>query len=226
MATRVLIVDDDDAMRTLVRLYIEHHDEFEVVGEADGCKAGIETATELEPDLVTMDYEMPDGNGPECIQGIRKHNPRIQVLGLTGSGPEARQEMIQAGAYAAINKSYMQALVPALSEALSLIGGDPSGGEVEPGTFERLREVIATLEKEAGEALAEQKRVCESRLELAVALRAVLLASENPKYSPDEALNAIRKLTQGVLAPGPLPAPTAASTPSERGERRQAERRA
>lgn len=201
MARRVLIVDDDPAMRTLVRLYIEHHDEFEVIGEADSCQAGIAAAVKLEPDLVTMDYEMPDGNGTECIVGIKKRAPHVHILGLTAAGDEARQEMIQAGAYAAINKSYMQAVVPALSEAAALIGGKPITSEEDAATFERLRRAIEVLEKEAADALAEQKRVCESRLELAVALRAVLLATENPKYTPDEAVTAIRTLTQGVLAP-------------------------
>ena len=201
MARRVLIVDDDPAMRTLVRLYIEHHDEFDVVGEADGCKSGIAAAVELQPDLVTMDYEMPDGNGPECILGIKKRRPEVHILGLTGSGAEARQEMIQAGAYGAINKSYMQAVVPALSEAAALIGADPVTSDEDLATFERLRQAIGALEEEAAVALAEQKRVSESRLELAVALRAVLLATENPKYTPDEAVTAIRTLTQGVLAP-------------------------
>lgn len=66
---RVLIVDDDAAVRTLIRHVLEGAG-LTVVGEASNGREGIERAAELEPDLITMDLEMPVLDGVRATEQI------------------------------------------------------------------------------------------------------------------------------------------------------------
>jgi DNA-binding NarL/FixJ family response regulator len=60
---RLLIVDDQELVRTGFRLFLETQDDLEVVGEAgDGAEA-IGRARELRPDVVLMDIRMPGMDG-------------------------------------------------------------------------------------------------------------------------------------------------------------------
>ena len=81
---KVLIVDDSATQRQLLRQVLSLEPEFEVVGEAaDGLEA-VELCGRLEPDLVTMDIQMPRMNGFEAIRHIMAESPRPIVV-LTSS---------------------------------------------------------------------------------------------------------------------------------------------
>ncbi|MCB2227892.1 MAG: chemotaxis-specific protein-glutamate methyltransferase CheB [Desulfarculaceae bacterium] len=81
---RTLIVDDSATQRQLLRRVLAEDPEFEVVGEAaDGLEA-LQMCLGLEPDLVTMDIQMPRMNGYEAIQRIMSESPRPVVV-LTSS---------------------------------------------------------------------------------------------------------------------------------------------
>lgn len=80
---RILVVDDHPSFRHLLRTFLELNPNWEVCGEAsDGCEAVTKT-TELHPDIVLMDLDMPRLNGLEATRQIHKRSPSIRILILT-----------------------------------------------------------------------------------------------------------------------------------------------
>ncbi|MCP5034038.1 MAG: response regulator transcription factor, partial [Actinomycetia bacterium] len=63
---RVLLVDDDDLVRVGMSMIIENTDDISVVSEASNGTQAITEAARLEPDIVLMDVQMPDGDGIEA----------------------------------------------------------------------------------------------------------------------------------------------------------------
>ena len=84
MSIRLLIVDDQELVRTGFRLFLETQDDLEVVGEAGDGAAAVELARELQPDIVLMDIRMPGMNGVEATAQLSASGieppPRVLVL--------------------------------------------------------------------------------------------------------------------------------------------------
>ncbi|MFN0166448.1 MAG: response regulator [Bryobacteraceae bacterium] len=80
---RILIADDHGIVRKGLRLQLEQHEEFEVVGEAADGREACQQAEELKPDVVIMDVGMPNLNGIEATAQIVKRHPRIGVVILS-----------------------------------------------------------------------------------------------------------------------------------------------
>ena len=94
MALRILIVDDEKAVRTALGKLLATRKEWLVVGEAaDGIEA-IGMARELRPDIVIMDITMPEMNGLEATPEIKKALPAAEVLIFTQH--DSRQMIRQA----------------------------------------------------------------------------------------------------------------------------------
>src|SRR4051794_20793116 len=80
---RVLIVDDHGVVRKGLRLQLEQHSDFEVVGEASDGREAITMCDELAPDIVIMDIAMQNLNGIQSTTQIVKKNPQIGVIMLS-----------------------------------------------------------------------------------------------------------------------------------------------
>jgi DNA-binding NarL/FixJ family response regulator len=77
---RVLLADDHELMRRMLRLALAARPGLEVVGEAgDGAEA-LALARELAPDLVVLDVDMPEMNGLEVTRALRASLPDCAVL--------------------------------------------------------------------------------------------------------------------------------------------------
>jgi two-component system chemotaxis response regulator CheB len=84
--TRAVVVDDSRFMRTLIRGLLEDGG-IEVVGEADDGSTALGAVREHDPDVVTMDIEMPTTNGIEAVEEIMAERP-TPVLMLSAHAEE------------------------------------------------------------------------------------------------------------------------------------------
>lgn len=85
MSVRVVLVDDDAAVRRLVRTALRFRGGFEVVGEASDGGGAVELAGRLRPDLVVLDLGLPDIAGREVLTGIRRESPTTKVVVFSGT---------------------------------------------------------------------------------------------------------------------------------------------
>src|SRR5690606_3722516 len=79
-ARRVLIADDSELMRSLLRDHITRMGDFEVVGEAATGYQVIRLVHELDPDIITLDLAMPELGGGEALDYILSESPRPVVI--------------------------------------------------------------------------------------------------------------------------------------------------
>jgi len=108
---KVLIVDDNDLMRTLLR-GILRSERCQVVGEARNGTIALELVERTFPDVVFLDVMMPEMDGLEVLQYIKERHPHIKVIMITGNpSVENVQESIQGGAAGFIVKPFNTARV-------------------------------------------------------------------------------------------------------------------
>ena len=81
--TRVLLADDHRLMRSGLRLVIERHPDFTVVGEADDGRQAVAMAESLKPEVIVMDIGMPNLNGIEAARQISAQLPEIAIVMLS-----------------------------------------------------------------------------------------------------------------------------------------------
>ncbi len=95
---KVLLVDDNDLMRTLLR-GILRSESCQVVGEAKNGLIALDLIERVLPDVVFLDVMMPEMDGLEALQNIKEKHPGIRVIMITGNpSVENVQESIQGGA--------------------------------------------------------------------------------------------------------------------------------
>jgi two-component system chemotaxis response regulator CheB len=104
--TRVLIVDDSNVMRQLISAALSADPELEVVGEAGDPLQAREAIKALNPDVITLDVEMPNMNGIDFLERIMRLRPMpvVMVSTLTARGTEATLAALELGAVDCIEK--------------------------------------------------------------------------------------------------------------------------
>src|ERR1700685_4348714 len=103
---RVLIVDDSATMRALIASVLASDPEIEVVGQAADPLQAREAIKALNPDVITLDVEMPNMNGLEFLEKLMRLRPMpvIMVSTLTSRGAEATLAALELGAVDCICK--------------------------------------------------------------------------------------------------------------------------
>lgn len=86
---RILIADDHGIVRKGLRLQLEEHEEFQVVGEASDGREAVRLAEELSPDVVIMDIAMPNLSGIQATAQLIKHDSKIGIIILSMHSDES-----------------------------------------------------------------------------------------------------------------------------------------
>lgn len=105
---RVVVADDSRTALSSVCRYLEFDGQCEIVGTAfDGVRL-LQQAERLQPDLVLADLSMPQMNGLEAANELRKSFPGLRVLIFSGlNGLALREECLRSGADGFVEKSEM-----------------------------------------------------------------------------------------------------------------------
>ena len=80
---RILIVDDNPSVRRYLRAILEQQESWRVSGEARTGAEAFEQVLASPPDLVVLDYQMPDVNGVDIARQISEMFPQIPILMVT-----------------------------------------------------------------------------------------------------------------------------------------------
>ena len=91
---RILVADDQEAIRKRVRSILVSKRTFEICAEAPNGREAVEKARELKPDLIILDITMPELNGLEAARLIRQFSPETPIVIL--SVHKSRQLMYEA----------------------------------------------------------------------------------------------------------------------------------
>ncbi|ASY61702.1 Chemotaxis response regulator protein-glutamate methylesterase CheB [Sinorhizobium sojae CCBAU 05684] len=105
---RVLVVDDSPTMRGLISAVLNADPEVRVVGQAADAFEARQAIKQLDPDVVTLDIEMPNMNGLEFLDKIMRLRPMpvIMVSTLTHKGAEATIAALEIGAFDCVGKPH------------------------------------------------------------------------------------------------------------------------
>jgi len=104
---RVLVVDDTAVFRRVVSDAFASLPDVEVVGVATNGRAALAKITELQPDLVSLDIEMPEMNGVQVLEALKLRSSRLGVLvlsALTLKGGELTMKALELGAFDFLTK--------------------------------------------------------------------------------------------------------------------------
>ena len=108
---KIIIVDDNDLIRTLLRGILRAED-CEIIGEARNGTLALELIEKSKPDIVLLDVLMPEMDGLETLPNIKPQYPEIIVVMITGSPSKDNvKESIEGGASGFIVKPFNSAKV-------------------------------------------------------------------------------------------------------------------
>jgi YesN/AraC family two-component response regulator len=121
----VLVVDDDHMMREMLKLIL-HSDDYQVLGEAANGKNAITLCTNLKPGLVLLDINMPEMDGLQALEEIRKISPATKVIMVSAEATMDRvSEAIKKGAVGFVVKPLNATSVLGKIESCFRKGGLP-----------------------------------------------------------------------------------------------------
>jgi DNA-binding NarL/FixJ family response regulator len=117
---RLLLVDDHELVREGLRTVLAARTDWEICGEAVNGREAVRMARDLHPNVVVMDFSLPELNGLDATRQIRREVPDVEVLILTMHSSErlAHQALV-AGARGFILKSDAKRHLIAAIEALA-----------------------------------------------------------------------------------------------------------
>ena len=80
---RILVADDSPAIRRCLRGLLDHHADWRVCDEASNGKEAVERFQKAKPDLIVIDFQMPEMNGLDAARHIFDLSPQTPILMVT-----------------------------------------------------------------------------------------------------------------------------------------------
>lgn len=188
---KVLVVDDSALVRKIITDILESDPQIEVVGTANNGKTAIFKTKVLDPDVITMDIEMPIMNGLDALKHIVQTNPKpvIMMSVLTQDGAEPTFKALE---YGAVD------FIPKPSSILSL-----SVEEIGSLLIGKVKSVykskIRLLRKDSALPEVEQLPVKQAELKGTTTSRVVAIGTSTG--GPSALLSVFKGLPQGFPAP-------------------------
>src|ERR1700735_3325022 len=103
---RILVADDHNLMRCGIKALLEAHPGWQICGEANTGAEAVAKAEQLQPDIAILDITMPELNGIDAAQRIKKESPRTEVLILSVHySDQIVREVAEAGVQGYVVKS-------------------------------------------------------------------------------------------------------------------------
>ena len=123
-SVRILLVEDFEPFRKLIRTLLQGQPGLHVIAEAADGQEAVDKATELNPCLILLDIGLPSLNGLDAARLIRQHSPSSKILFVSQeSSPDIIQEALRLGAYGFVTKTRAATdLIPAIQAVL--LGGN------------------------------------------------------------------------------------------------------
>jgi DNA-binding NarL/FixJ family response regulator len=116
---RILIVDDSSLVRQRLRDLLQQHPNWHVCGEAANGRDAIEKVQELNPDVIVLDFLMPEMDGLQAAREIGRVVPTIPILMFTmHMSRQLMQEARKVGIRGAVAKSDVARVIQGLEALL------------------------------------------------------------------------------------------------------------
>ena len=150
--TRVIIVDDDPFVRTMLANCLEAAPGLTVRGTYESGLEAVAALAADRPHVALVDIVMPDPDGPETTRRVRAASPHTQVLALTSlTDPQAASAMLHAGALGFLPKDLSpEAIIHAVQTArhgIAVLAG-AAGGLIERRHRPDLAELLSPAERQ------------------------------------------------------------------------------
>jgi DNA-binding NarL/FixJ family response regulator len=115
---RILLVDDNQLIRQSLRRLLEQHDQWKVCGEASNGRDAVSSFQRLHPDVVLLDFKMPDMNGLEAAREITHRGPVPILLVSMFLNDQLTAEARKAGVQGTCPKEQVGCVVQAVEAML------------------------------------------------------------------------------------------------------------
>ncbi len=194
-AAKVLIADDDEAVRLLLESVLaESLTDFEVVAVCEDGTSAVEMAARLKPDLALLDVRMPGVNGLEACRRIRAELPDCVVIMISALGDEEYvREATAVGARDYITKPFkVEELLETMRSELALVAQQRTALESRPGRGEKLSRVWAFWSPRSGVGVS--SLALNAALELVRANQSTLFVDLDLVFSDCEQLLGLQRM--------------------------------